>query len=145
MAPLLRGQSGYSAELDRDSDGVACEQDASASGPVGGGTGGQASETTSSSTTTVTTTTLEARVTLEVTCEGPCTLADLSAPQLTGADGPISPDVLRALGQELGQQGTVQQLTTDDLADQLTKDNWELADTYVQDGGETLVFSSART
>lgn len=115
------------------------------SGPAGGGAPGQMTERTSSSTTTVTSTTLEARVQIVVTCEGQCMLDDLAAPELTGGDGPVSPDLLRrALEEELGGRGGDQQQVTDELIEQLMTGDWDLADTLVQGGDEKLVFSSAR-
>lgn len=124
---------------------VAAPVPAPVSGPVGGGAPGQMTERTTSTTTTVTSTTLEARVQIVVACEGLCMLGDLSAPELTGGDGPVSPDLLRqALGEELGGQGGDQQRLTDELIEQLTKGDWDLADTLVQGGDEKLIFSSTR-
>ncbi|WP_309057835.1 hypothetical protein [Streptomyces sp.] len=118
---------------------------AAGSGAIGGDIPVQATERTSSSTTTTTSTTLEARVSVVVTCEGQCMLDDLSAPELTGEDGPISPDLLqRALEEELSRQGSDRPLVTDDLTEQLTRADWELADRFLQGGQEKLIFSSAR-
>ncbi|MCM3688708.1 hypothetical protein [Kocuria rosea] len=115
------------------------------SGAIGGDLPVQATERTSSSTTTTTSTTLEARVSVVVTCEGQCMLDDLSAPELTGEDGPIAPDLLqRALEEELSRQSSDRPLVTDDLTEQLTRADWELADRFLQGGQEKLIFSSAR-
>lgn len=118
---------------------------AAVASPVGGGMPVQATERTSTSTTTTTSTTIEAGLKLVVTCEGLCLLADLSAPELTGQDGPFSEDLLRqALEEELGGRGGDQQQLTDELLKQLIQGQWALAERDLEGGDEKLVFSSAR-
>lgn len=100
-------------------------------------------ESTATTTTSVTTTTLESRLKIVVTCEGPCMLGDVLAPELTGEEGPISSEAVRtALGSELGSGTAGQRRLTEELAESLTKEDWELVEKRAEDGQERLVFTS---
>ena len=112
--------------------------------PAAGEFSGQLTERTTTSTTTTTSTRLEAGLMIELSCEGLCVLEDLADPELTGPDGPFSEEALtRALEEELGGAGA-DTVLTGDLAEQLLRSGWTLADRDVEGGDETLVLAPAR-
>jgi hypothetical protein len=102
----------------------------------------QVTETVSTTTSSMTTTTLEAQIMIVITCEGWCDLSDLTAPELTGADGPISPASIQDL-LEAERQGGDEQKLTEELIDSLAKEDWDLLEQQFKNGQEKFVFTSA--
>ncbi|MFF0943885.1 hypothetical protein ACFYE2_06615 [Kocuria sp. CPCC 205300] len=92
----------------------------------------------------MTSTRLEAKIMIVVTCEGWCVLGDLAAPELTGADGPISSASIRGLLEaEAKRQGGDERKLTEELIESLAKEDWDLLEQQFRNGQEKFVFTSA--
>ena len=107
--------------------------------PAAGSAPVRSTESTSTTTTTVTKRTLASRVVVVVLCQGPCALDDVDTSELTGADGPFSPESLTEALEAAPGEDTV---LTGELAESLTRPGWDLDEQLLEGGQGKLVLTS---